>query len=99
MSGRHLRFRRVGGLAAGLLLAGAGCGSPLPPNGSPAPGAGFEPIRIIRGDPTRQFVDLSIVGMGLASVEGRLVTVRIGIPDRAPERLASGQARVTEGGF
>jgi hypothetical protein len=59
---------------------------------------GLAPARIIRGDPSAtSWYSLSIEGHGLANEEGRVVTVRIGIAERSPERLGSAQARI-EGG-
>src|SRR3954466_5764809 len=61
---------------------------------------GLAPLRIIRGDPSAtSWFSLSIEGHGLANEEGRVVTVRIGMPDRPPERLASAQARIEGGAF
>src|SRR5689334_16001346 len=42
-----------------------------------------EPVRIIRGDPTiASWLTLNIEGHGLTALEGRMVSVRIGLPDR-----------------
>jgi hypothetical protein len=35
----------------------------------------------------------------LGEYEGKVVTVRLGMPDRPPERLGSGQARIEQGAF
>jgi hypothetical protein len=58
-----------------------------------------EPVRIIRGAPEDEFWDLTIWGEALDEYEGKLVTVRMGWPDRAPERLVSGGARIENGTF
>jgi len=61
---------------------------------------GLAPVRIIRGDPSAtSWYSLSIEGHGLANEEGRVVTARIGIAERPPERLGSAQARIERGGF
>lgn len=58
------------------------------------------PVRIIRGDPNEQsWFSLVIEGRGLANDEGKLATVRIGMEDRPPERLGSGQVRIENGAF
>jgi hypothetical protein len=54
---------------------------------------------VIRGDPEASFAKLEIRGIALDSHEGELVTVKIGKPDRPPERLGSGWARIREGAF
>jgi hypothetical protein len=57
-------------------------------------------VVIIRGDPARKFATATFEARGWgAEHEGRLVVVRVGIPSRPPERLASGQARFHDGGF
>ena len=61
---------------------------------------GTVPARIIRGDPNETtWFSLVIEGRGLANDEGRVVTARIGLPDRPPERLGAAQARVENGAF
>lgn len=77
-----------------------------PGDGAAAPDAGGDVLtaplagRVIRGDPTQmKWWDLTVRGGALQAYEGALVTVRIGRPDRPPERLGSGQARVTNGEF
>ena len=58
------------------------------------------PVRILRGDPSAtRWYSLSIEGHGLANEEGRVVTVRIGMAERPPERLGSAQARIESGAF
>jgi hypothetical protein len=59
----------------------------------------LQPVRVIRGDPKSGFWDLTVRGVALESYEGKVVTVRIGMPERAPERLGSGQARIEDGAF
>ncbi len=78
-----------------------GEGESQPPVDGGADGAVVPaPVRIIRGDPTSTtWLTLTIEGHGLTALEGRLVSVRIGMPDRPPERLGSGQARVENGAF
>ncbi len=85
-----------------LVLTGGCSASPQADGRSDAGGDAVvpAPIRIIRGDPaTTSWLTLTIEGHGLTALEGRLVSVRIGMPDRAPERLGSGQARVEAGAF
>jgi hypothetical protein len=61
---------------------------------------GLAPVRIIRGDPSAtSWFSLSIEGHGLASEDGRVVTVRIGMAERPPERLGSAQGRIESGAF
>lgn len=74
--------------------AGSSDGPAGPEAGAPAA------VRIIRGDPNEtMWATFVIEGYGLTSDEGRLVTARLGMPDRPPERLAAGQARVENGAF
>ena len=54
---------------------------------------------MIRGDPALEYWDLMVVGAALEEHEGRVVTVRIGIPERPPERLGAGQTLVKDGTF
>ncbi len=57
-------------------------------------------VSVIRGDPTQTtWWDLTVRGVTLQAYEGALVTVRLGRPDRPPERIGSGQARVANGEF
>ena len=61
---------------------------------------GLAPVRIIRGDPSAtSWYSLSIDGHGLANEDGRVVTARIGVAERPPERLGSAQARIEGGAF
>jgi hypothetical protein len=89
----------AGGTDAGGTDAGGDAsegGTSPPPDGAITPA----PVRIIRGDPTTtRWLTLTIEGYGIDALEGRLVSVRIGMPDRPPERLGSGQARVEGGAF
>jgi hypothetical protein len=62
-------------------------------------GPGLEPTRVFRGDPTVEFWDLTLRGEELDHLDGRIVTVRVGIPASASERLGSGQARIDGGRF
>jgi hypothetical protein len=74
--------------------------SPPPVDGGADDAVVPAPVRIIRGGPTiTTWLTLTIEGHGLTALEGRLVSVRIGMPDRPPERLGSGQARVENGAF
>jgi hypothetical protein len=57
----------------------------------------LEPVRIRGGDANQTYFDLEITGDGLASIEGRLVTVRLGDPPL--QRLTSAQTRVIDGKF
>jgi hypothetical protein len=64
--------------------------------------AGLDPVSILRGDPNEPasaFSDLILRGEALESYDGKIVTVRIGIPDRPPERLGSAQTRIENGTF
>ena len=91
-----------GAVALCCVLGCSSSGNPAAvdaPDGGSADG-GLAPVRIIRGDPSAtSWYSLSIEGHGLASEEGRVVTVRIGIPERPPERLGSAQARIEGGAF
>jgi hypothetical protein len=62
--------------------------------------AALDPVRVIRGAATQSaWWDLAIKGGNLQPYEGATVTVRIGSPDRPPERLGSGQTRIENGEF
>jgi hypothetical protein len=63
------------------------------------PGDEGEPVTVIRGDPEASFADLKVRGVALDRHEGEFVTVKIGMPERPPERLGSGRARIREGTF
>ena len=57
-------------------------------------------VRIIRCNPNdTTWFSLTIEGHGLANDEGKLVTARIGIQQRPPERLGLGQVRIQDGTF
>jgi hypothetical protein len=83
--------------------AGTGGSAPGGEGGGGSTGRGgagsppLEPTRIRGGDANEHYYDLEIGGQGLVSLEGRVVTVRIGDPPLV--RLASGQARVVGGSF
>ena len=66
---------------------GAGAGPPLDP----------QPVRIRGGSPDVLYWNMLISGEGLASLEGRLVMVRVGY--WSDGRFASGQARIVDGRF
>lgn len=92
-----------GGAAAGVSGGGTGAGGIGGDAGGMggdagdggAPSSMLEPVRVIRGDPEQSsWWDLTLQGVELAGYEGKIVTARIGDPERAPERLGSGQARV-----
>ncbi len=56
--------------------------------------------RVIRGDPEQaEWWDLTIRGVALVELESKVVTVRVGDPQRPPERLGSGQMPIVDGGF
>ena len=62
-------------------------------------GAGGDVV-IIRGDPSHTFVTATFLARGFgAEYEGRLVVVRVGSPDRPPERLVQAWSRFHDGGF
>lgn len=85
---------RANWVVSAVLMAAAQSGCEDGPEG------GTVPARIIRGDPNEtNWFSLVIEGRGLADDEGRVVTARIGLPDRPPERLGAGQARVENGAF
>jgi hypothetical protein len=67
--------------------------------GGGAAGGTSSGVRIIRGAPDDEFWDLTIRGEGLDAYEGLAVHVRMGWPDRPPERLASGEAWIAQGAF
>lgn len=94
------RLHLAAPVALGFALGcgGAASGGTGGPEG--ATGDRLEAIRVVRGDPrTKVFWDLTIRGVALEEYEGKVVTVRLGKPDRAPERLGSGQARIEGGAF
>ena len=81
--------------SAGSLVGGAGGASGT--GGGSVGGPLLEPVRIRGGDPHDLYLDFETSGEGLASLEGRVVTVRLGDPPI--NRLASAQARVVDGRF
>lgn len=61
---------------------------------------GPAPVRVTRGDPADTFVTCNFEARGWpAEDEGRLIILRLGRPDRPPERLVSAEARVERGAF
>jgi len=96
--------RVIAGLAVGIAAcssspgsAGGGNDGSLPVDGA---GPGTTAVRIIRGDPAEtMWFTFAIEGHGLTGDEDRLVTARIGTPERPPERLGSGQVRIQGGAF
>jgi hypothetical protein len=77
---------------------GGGAGVESHPEAGAA-GEASSGVRIIRGAPDDEFWDLTIRGEGLDVYEGLAVLVRMGWPDRPPERLASGTASIVRGAF
>ena len=91
-----LAFAACGGSHAGGADAGSGGG----PDSAASPDGAAGAVRIIRGDPNQtMWFSLTIEGHGLTGVEGKLAIARIGTPQRPPERLGSGQARIQNGAF
>ena len=93
----------AGGAAA---QAGAVSESGRPSSGGATDGGaggaaddGLEPVTVIRGDAGATYIDLTVRGVALDDHEGQLVTVRIGRPDRPPERLGGGRALIRGGTF
>ena len=113
--GRHLAFlvalSNLGCSAAGSAASDAGTGGATSEGGAGGIGGnagvagaggttgGSGGVRIIRGDPNETWFSLTIEGHGLANDEGKLVTARIGIQQRPPERLGLGQVRIQDGTF
>jgi hypothetical protein len=79
-------------------IADAGA-RPFVPTMTTDAGPGLEPTRVFRGNPADEFWDLTFRGEGLEHLDGRVVTVRVGNPAGATERLGSGQARIVGGSF
>jgi hypothetical protein len=87
-------------LCCGLSCSSSGSPAAIDNGDGGSADGGLAPVRIIRGDPAAtSWFSLSIEGHGLANEEGRVVTVRVGIAERQPERLASAQARIESGAF
>lgn len=86
-----------------LALGTAACASEelaRGPGGEQASEDQLEKVAVIRGAAdTSDWGDLTIHGEGLHEHEGKIVTVRVGFPDRPPERLGTGQVRIIDGGF
>jgi hypothetical protein len=86
--------------AAAALCWGLGCSPSASWPAVDVADGGLAQVRIIRGDPSAPgWFSLSIEGHGLADEEGRVVTARIGVPERPPERLGSAQTRIQSGAF
>jgi len=62
-------------------------------------GAVIDPARILRGDSPRSYWDLTVRGVALAHYEGKIVTVRLGLSERPPERIGLAQARIEGAAF
>ena len=89
--------RPDGGFGAGG-SGGDGGQDGAPPSDGAQGGVGA--VRIIRGDPNETtWFGLTIEGRGFTNDEGKLVTARIGMPARPPERLGSAQVRIQDGAF
>jgi hypothetical protein len=82
--------------SGGTVSAGTSSGGTEAEGG--APGDALEPVRIIRGA-EEDYWDLTIRGEGLDEYDGLRVLVRIGHPERPPERLGSGEALIDGGAF
>jgi hypothetical protein len=59
----------------------------------------IDSVTVIRGEPGESFSSITIRGVELDAHEGSMVSVRIGMPDRPPERLGKGSARIRDGAF
>ena len=98
----------MGGVAQAALVFGwlaLGCGesngSPRGDSGKTADGGSTElgVVTVIRGDPAiSNWFTFTLEGRGLEH-EGRIVSVRLGHPDRPPERLGAARARIENGAF
>jgi hypothetical protein len=82
----------------GMSGRGGGAGAESDPEAGAA-GETSSGVRIIRGAPDDKFLDLTIRGEALDAYEGLAVLVRMGWPDRPPERLAWGVAWIAQGAF
>jgi hypothetical protein len=63
---------------------------------------GLQPIQVVGGAATGTWYDLTLVGTGLESYEGAVVSARIGqagTGQPTPWRLGWGQTRIANGGF
>jgi hypothetical protein len=56
-------------------------------------------VRIVRGDPTSTWLNLSITGAELTVLDGTQVVIQIGMPDRPPERLGLAITETSDRGF
>lgn len=72
-----------------ILLLAAACGSSGPD----------DDVRIIRGVPGARYLDVTIMGCGLESLEGAPVEIEIGRPDRPPEKLGIATTKIAGGIF
>ena len=80
--------REEGGTGTGSVSGGVD----TRPNGAP--------VRVTRGDPVGTFVACNFEARGWpAEDESRSVILRLGHPDRLPERLVAAEARVERGAF
>jgi hypothetical protein len=82
--------------SGGAVAAGTSSGGTDAEGG--APGDPLEPVRVIRGGQD-DYWDLTIRGEDLDEYDGLRVLVRIGNPERPPERLGSGGAFIDDGAF
>jgi hypothetical protein len=76
----------------------AGTSSGGTENEGGAPGDPLAPVSVIRGG-SDEYWDLTIRGEDLDAYDGKRVLVRIGDPERPPERLGSGDALIASGTF
>lgn len=93
--------RALGGEAgefAGGGAPAAGTSSGGTENAGGVSGESFGSVSVIRGGPDEHW-DLTIRGEGLDEYDGRRVLVRIGHPERPPERLGSGDVLIDAGAF
>ncbi len=90
----------LGGMAVGGSSGGGAAGTGSGGGAAGAGSGGVGAARIIRGDSNRTtWFSLTIEGSGFTNDEGKLVTARIGMPARPPERLGSAQVRIQDGAF
>lgn len=89
----------VGGSSGGE-ASGTGSGGGAAAGASGGSGGAVPGVRIIRGDPSETtWFSVTMEGHGFTNEEGKLVTARIGMPSRPPERLGSAQVRIHDGAF
>jgi len=99
--GRAFRLCVNGGVsdacfACHLIPSSSACVSGLCQNSTIA---ALDAVRILRGPPEQTYWDLTVRGADLEEYEGKHVSVRLGMPDRPPERLGSGGAMIHSGAF